>query len=86
MESVQFQIDSLSGATLGWIEFIDKSRRLAAELQYLGCERDTIVGIISENRIEYPIVYLGTLLTGSILNFFDPVLFAGEYMDYTVHL
>ena len=58
-------------------EFLQKSYNVAAELQAFGCNKNTIVGIMSENRLEYPIVILGTMLTGAILTCFNPTYTVG---------
>ena len=63
-------------------EFLQKSHKLAAELQALRCNKGTIVGIMSENRLEYPIVILGTMLTGAILTCFNPAYTVGKYYAF----
>jgi len=79
MMGSEFQIDAVSNETLSLRELLQKSRNLAAELQGLGCKKGTIVGIISENRLEYPIVILGAMLAGATITCFNPAYTVGKY-------
>ena len=63
-------------------EFLRKSNCLAAELQALGAKKDTIIGIMAENRIEYPIVILATLLTGATFTGYIPSDTIGESLEF----
>lgn len=67
-------------------EFVRESYNLAAELQELGCGENSIVGIVSENRLEYPIVILGAMLTGAIITCFNPDYTVGTYHVNNLYL
>ena len=69
---LKFQIDVSSDEKLTSKELIQKIYNLATALQALECGKGTIVGIMSENRHEYPIIVLGTILTGATITCFNP--------------
>jgi len=56
---------------------------VAAELQALGCNKDTIVGTVFENRLEFPVIITGAMLTGAIVTFFNPDHAAGKQIEFT---
>ena len=58
-------MDLMTHQNLTTKEFLEKSHSLAAELQELGAKKNTVIAIMADNRIEYPIVILATLLTGA---------------------
>lgn len=58
---------------------MEQSRYLAIQLQLLGCEYDTVVGILLENRLEYITIFLGILFAGAIATFFNPLYTTGNY-------
>ncbi len=51
---------------------------LAAELQNLGCDSQTVVGILSENKMEYLTAIVGIMLAGSPITFFNPAYTTGN--------
>jgi acyl-CoA synthetase (AMP-forming)/AMP-acid ligase II len=61
-------------------QFLQLSKNLATQLQDVGCDKNTIVGIMSENRLEYPIVIMGTMLTGAPITCYNPAVTVGEYL------
>jgi len=71
----------VTGEQLMMETFLQKSYNLAAELQDLGCNRSTIIGIMSENRLEYPIVMLAAMLTGATLTGYNPIYVAGKSLE-----
>jgi len=62
---IKFQINAETDEKFMMTDFLQNSYTLAAELQELGCTKNTIVGVVSKNRFEYAIVVLATMLTGA---------------------
>lgn len=69
--------------TLTTSEFINQSYNLATELQNLGSKPGVIIGIISENRLEFLPVLLATIMTGAALTCFNPAYSIGEAITST---
>ena len=62
---------------------MQQSQNLAAALQELDCGKGTIVGHIIENRLENPIILLGTMLTGAAITCYNPHHSIGEFLVIT---
>ncbi len=67
-----FQIDGESKEQLTLYETIDKSQNLASRLLQLNGLEGSIVGIISENRIQYLPTVLGSSLAGMVVTCLNP--------------
>jgi acyl-CoA synthetase (AMP-forming)/AMP-acid ligase II len=80
MAMFQSQVDAITDEKLTRDDFVRHSYKLAAELQELGCREGTIVGIMSENRLEYPIAILGTTLTGAAITCYISEFSVCEYI------
>ena len=66
------------GLTLTYAETLERARRLGAGLQLSGSAHITQVGILSENRPEWPVAYLGVLASGKTVVPLDANLKPGE--------
>ncbi len=60
-------------------EIAIRSKRLAIQLQSLGCQSDSVVGMISENRSEYFPIILASIYAGTIATCFSPSYTTGKY-------
>uniref|UniRef100_A0A1I8JVV1 Luciferin 4-monooxygenase n=1 Tax=Anopheles quadriannulatus TaxID=34691 RepID=A0A1I8JVV1_ANOQN len=57
-------IDGVSGATLTYHQILARSLKLANRFHRLGIKRNSVVGICSENSVQYPIITFATLMLG----------------------
>lgn len=83
---MQVDDDKKEKITLDFV--LSQSIILATELQILGCKPGRVVGIICENRLEYPIIFLSVLNTGAALCCFNPNYSRGKCLirihDFTL--
>nr|XP_040221442.2 uncharacterized protein LOC120948797 [Anopheles coluzzii] len=57
-------IDGVSGATLTYHQILAHSLKLANRFHRLGIKRNSVVGICSENSVQFPIITFATLMLG----------------------
>ncbi|XP_055679596.1 uncharacterized protein LOC129787819 isoform X2 [Lutzomyia longipalpis] len=65
-------IDANSGRILSRKELLDKTERLAGYLTKLGIKPGHSIAIVSENRLEFPVVVLAAFFSGTALNPLSP--------------
>ncbi|XP_052868110.1 uncharacterized protein LOC128274065 [Anopheles cruzii] len=57
-------IDGVTGESLTYHQLLERSLKLANRLHRLGLKRNTVVGICSENCLQFPIVTFATIMLG----------------------
>ncbi|XP_065091157.1 uncharacterized protein LOC135712109 [Ochlerotatus camptorhynchus] len=65
-------IDALSGRTFTYQQVLDKALRVSDKLKQYGINRRSIIAIMSENRLEYPIVAFAAIFLGAIIMPLNP--------------
>lgn len=80
------QIDAVSDDKLRIDRVLSESAILAGQLQALGCKPGVVVGIVCENRLEYPIILLAILRTGATVACFNPAYSIGDYISCSLRI
>lgn len=65
--STLFQIDGIKDEQITYRKLLENSMHLANCLQEFGVTDGDVVGLISENRMEFPAIAFATLIAGATL-------------------
>uniref|UniRef100_A0A182W5X3 Luciferin 4-monooxygenase n=1 Tax=Anopheles minimus TaxID=112268 RepID=A0A182W5X3_9DIPT len=58
-------IDGVYGSEITYMELLEQGARVAECLRQAGIRSGDVIGLVSENRIEFPIVLIGSFLLGA---------------------
>lgn len=64
---IKFQIDGLTSAELSFSKLLQQSMHLANCLANFGIKSGDVIGITSENRLEFPVVAYATCYLGAVM-------------------
>lgn len=66
------QVDAESGDSVTFSDVLEKSYKIAVLLTQHGCSNNSVIGIICENRFEFPSLLLGGLHIGAVCTCINP--------------
>lgn len=81
-KSIFFQIEAASGKSVTYTSLRQEVITLATVLRAKGFGKGDVIGICSENKLEYPVPVLATLAIGATCAPLNPIYTTGKFLPH----